>query len=231
MPLGKPWQLTSHRGSEAIPRLSPDGETVFYCRVVDGQRDIWMVPLSGGTPRELRASGSADFHPVVSPTMDRLAFVSDRAGGTHIWVAPFSDGGRLGDARPASGGDAVDMHPEWSPDGGRLAFIRSAEVWVMDPDNPESARQLTRGAGARTVRWDSQGKEVWVSGTWGGSQLELRRVSLAIGAATEIVSAVEFGDVTSLGLFSVDADARFVVHERADVRGDIWVMEIAAEGR
>src|SRR5205085_10559229 len=68
------------------PQLSPDGRTVAFVRTqADREADedrstIWIVPVSGGEPREL-TTGRNDLAPRWSPDGGRLAFVSKRGDG------------------------------------------------------------------------------------------------------------------------------------------------------
>src|SRR5688572_13496548 len=46
-------QLTSHEGQELFPRFSPDGQSIAFTGQYDGRRQVYVMPLSGGTPRQL----------------------------------------------------------------------------------------------------------------------------------------------------------------------------------
>lgn len=52
-----------------------------------------------------------------------------------IWVmrADGSDKAQLTD------GSTPDAHPTWSPDGTRIAFVRSQQIWTMDADGTDQA--------------------------------------------------------------------------------------------
>jgi dipeptidyl aminopeptidase/acylaminoacyl peptidase len=76
--------------------------------------EIWAVPFTGG-PAKLLAQGDA---PVISPKGDRLAYESNN----QIFIVPI-DGSAAGKRLFFSRGSS--RSPEWSPDGGRLAFISS----------------------------------------------------------------------------------------------------------
>ena len=46
-------QLTSHEGQELFPRFSPDGQSIAFTGQYDGRRQVYVMPVSGGTPRQL----------------------------------------------------------------------------------------------------------------------------------------------------------------------------------
>jgi len=67
------------------PHLSRDGRQVAY--VVDDQ--IFVVPITGGTPRAITAAGSAASHPYWSKDGRTLYFLSDRSKGSQVWKLPL----------------------------------------------------------------------------------------------------------------------------------------------
>ena len=46
-------QLTTHRGLELFPKLSPDGQWIAFSAEYSGSRQIYVMPSQGGTPRQL----------------------------------------------------------------------------------------------------------------------------------------------------------------------------------
>src|SRR5205814_4544395 len=64
-------QVTSDGKQNVEPAWSPDGKSIAYRSVA--QHGIWLVPVSGGTPRRLTAFGSA---PAWSRDGKQIAFRS-----------------------------------------------------------------------------------------------------------------------------------------------------------
>lgn len=50
---GEARQLTSHKGLELFPRISPDGQWIAFSAEYSGNRQIYIMPSVGGTPRQL----------------------------------------------------------------------------------------------------------------------------------------------------------------------------------
>ncbi|HZA35093.1 MAG TPA: hypothetical protein VE505_09205, partial [Vicinamibacterales bacterium] len=46
-------QLTSGEGDELFPRFSPDGRTIAFTGQYDGRRQVYTIPVAGGTPKQL----------------------------------------------------------------------------------------------------------------------------------------------------------------------------------
>jgi Tol biopolymer transport system component len=232
-PVGAPQRLAGHPGSASTKAISSDGAWLAYARVVDRQRDIWIIPTQGGEPRRFTDHPAIDLHPDWSPDGKTLAFVSDRDGRDHLWVAPVANGARQGEAKQLTFGETTDLYPAWSPNGRRLAYLTAGEtgteVVILTSDGSGSPRQITTGAEARFVRWDPGGQALWVSGSWGGRLREIRRVALRDGAVSTLQDPLILGESVFLGTFDVSRDGRRIVCTIEEVRGDIWSLE-ADEG-
>jgi dipeptidyl aminopeptidase/acylaminoacyl peptidase len=79
-----------HRIGE--PQLSPDGKMVaFTVQDVDlpnntKPQQIWVVPVSGGGPRQITRDGSRNERPRWMPDSKQIVYVSNRSGGSQIWT-------------------------------------------------------------------------------------------------------------------------------------------------
>src|SRR5438045_9678316 len=76
----------------ADPQVSPKGDFVaFTITDVDktankSTTQIYLVPLSGGEPRQLTNDEHSSSSPRWSPDGDKLAFISARDGEDQIWT-------------------------------------------------------------------------------------------------------------------------------------------------
>ncbi len=118
------------------PQISPDSKLVsFSVQTVDVEsnrrpRQIYVMPLSGGTPRAIGPAGANNERARWSPDSKRIAFVSDQGGGSQIWLMD-GDGSN---AKPVTSMATEAGGVLFSPDGTNLLF--TSEVF---PDCPDEA--------------------------------------------------------------------------------------------
>ena len=229
LPSGSPRRLTDHPGIASHPVFSPDGTWLAYYRIIETQRDIWTLPLSGGRPIRFTEHEAEDIQPAWSPDGSALAFVSSRGGYSRIWIASVSEGKRTSPPRPLTGEDLNAYAPTWSRDGKTIAFVgmkeNLLEVWTMPADGKAPARQITSGATAFRVRWDPLTGAILASGTWGGDWYTLRRVSLDGKTIQSLDPPVVLGREKGPAGFDVSSDGRLMVFCHEEIKGNIWVLE------
>jgi dipeptidyl aminopeptidase/acylaminoacyl peptidase len=118
------------------------------------ERDVWMVPVAGGPPREV-AKGSS---PTISPSTEMMTWFADG----QIWFEKLGD---IGAKSPQSihvyGGLSSFV---WSPDGTRLAFVSSrgshSFVVVFTPAS-DSLTFLDPGVDHDSFpEWSPDGREI-----------------------------------------------------------------------
>jgi len=61
---GQAARLSTPRGEETFPRFSPDGQWIAFSGNYDGNTDLYVVPVGGGTPRRLT------HHPMTDRVLD-----------------------------------------------------------------------------------------------------------------------------------------------------------------
>jgi len=140
-------RLTNHEAEEADPEISPDGTMVAFTASYDSDLDVYVMPLSGGTPRRLTFEGG--FVRTIGWTPEgKVIFSSRLAGGGQGEVLYTVD---------ANGGEPVAI-PLWrandatfGEDGQTLFFSRRG-LYARARDNAV----LYRGGGMEQLwRWAS----------------------------------------------------------------------------
>lgn len=166
---GQVSRLTDSLSYMGAPSLSPDGLWMAYEAYTSDQPgglDIYIRQVSGGdAPIRLTESSGADYSPAWSPLGRQVAFISDRSGRPHVWLADLD---KTGDQRfrdLSSSDTSLDSHPAWSPDGHALAWasvdagyhqlVVRQVAFGDQPDQP--ARQV--GSGDWPV-WSPDGRVI-----------------------------------------------------------------------
>ncbi len=133
-------QLTSHKGLELFPKISPDGRWIAFSAEYTGSRQVYVMPSQGGTPKQLTwyndvgplpPRGGFDYV-VMGWTNDskKVLFRGNRTEygdrmGRYFLVS--TDGG-LEESLPIPYGGFADL----SPDNTKLAFVhidREFRTW------------------------------------------------------------------------------------------------------
>jgi tricorn protease len=56
-------RLTSHKGLELFPKISPDGKWIAFSAEYSGSRQVYVMPSKGGTPKQLTYYNSVGMMP------------------------------------------------------------------------------------------------------------------------------------------------------------------------
>jgi len=129
------------------PQISPDGgHIIFALQRIDRKsekkyRNLWLVPTSGGEPRQFTYGDQTDRHARWSPDGQEIAFISNRKKEEQeqIYIIPFSGG----EARPLTELKGSISGFEWSPDGRNLVMqFRQKDAEALEMEEDEQKKKL-----------------------------------------------------------------------------------------
>jgi Tol biopolymer transport system component/tRNA A-37 threonylcarbamoyl transferase component Bud32 len=127
IPRGDPVSIREARpvttGNQVIETLdlSDDGQLLIHDSNLEGNQDIYTVPLAGGAPRRVTRDSGDDFSPDLSADGSEIVFYSTRNSSRDIYSIR-SDG--TGEVR-LTDDPGEEFHPAWSPDGLAIAYAQS----------------------------------------------------------------------------------------------------------
>ena len=223
-------QLTSDGQQNVEPAWSPDRRWLAYRS--HARRGIWVVPVSGGSPRQVSTFGS---QPAWSPDGRRIAFgalVNVMAARTEIWtVRP--DGTDLRPLTRSGAPEGAHQSPAFSADGNRLAFTAGGPgvrtVWVQDLHS-STLTEVRRGHLFTGLAFSRDGDSLWWGDVPRSGTARLLRQALDPQTSTPLGEPVE----AEAGHSSVVAGLSIVGHQVAWVSArtamNLWSLPLA-EGR
>lgn len=122
-------------------------EQLVAVRETGGEKDIWLVDLTGENPRRVTANGAIDLSPAWRPDKGAIAWTSYRRGDPDVWEKDLGSGR----VRPIAARDGLELAPAYSPDGKLIAISKSedgdTDIFLLDAATGKTIRRLTTGGG------------------------------------------------------------------------------------
>ncbi len=249
-PTGPPRQLTRHPGEIRGLAWSRDGHSVLYGRNPHGGLGhLWRVAVAGDRPAErLEAAGLGAMEPATVLSRDRVAFTRSFFDVDIYRLQPDRS------PEPVVAGSFADFQPQFSPDGGRIAFGTAragevSEIWVAAADGSR-ARQLTAGPGrfqgaphwspdGRRIAFDSEGNDgqwhIWTIDAEGGPPHQITKDpgNQNVPTWSRDGRTIYFNAERGMGreLWRIPEGGGTAVRVTSDGRGDIHMGIESADGK
>ncbi len=159
------------------PWATPDplagGGSLAFVQHVNGNSDIYILPLGQAEPARLTSHPAPDRDPAWRPDGQEIAFSSRRDGNWEIYVYNFP----TGDLRRVTNDLAFDGRPAWSPDGQWLVYEsyreENADIFIVKADGREGPFRLTENPAPDFAPvWSPEGRHIaFISWRDGGPDL------------------------------------------------------------
>ncbi|MGM0466132.1 MAG: S41 family peptidase [Acidobacteriota bacterium] len=163
---GQARRLTSHKGLELFPKISPDGQWIAFSAEYSGTRQVYVMPSTGGIPRQLTfyndvgampPRGGFDYQIMDwTPDSKKILFRANRTPWGQrmgkFFLMDVEGGLETPLQIPEAGGGTL------SPDGTKIVYTpisrewrtwkrykggRAQDVWIYDLEKDESQRLTT----------------------------------------------------------------------------------------
>ena len=237
-PGGREVQVTEGDGQFVQPAWAPDGRFLAYHSMARG--GIWIVPATGGTPRQMAPFGS---QPAWSPDSTRLAFqsgpvadLSPEAFGavppSAVWVVSIESGERAQLTRPdePTGGHAG---PAWSPDGRFIVFSArrypSSGLWrvAAQGGTPVRLEMPALGPWISDPAWSADGRSIAFS-----TVFELWRLPVdpATGDAAGEPGRLAGPSASALRNPSFSPDGARLAYSLVSLASNLWGVRLTGAG-
>ena len=162
------------------PRWSPDGQWIAFVSNPllpnddrRDNRDVFVVPSAGGTPRLLTPGTQRyrDFAPSWAPDSRQLVYASEASGHSNLHVVDIESR----QTRHLTDTSIVHLSPKWSPDGNAIGYVRNEDfrfhVWTIPAEGGRPVHLSERdgvnggfeaeGVGPRgTFQWSPSGDRI-----------------------------------------------------------------------
>jgi len=198
---GEARQLTRGEGSDTRPRWSPDGKSLAFISTRGGSSQVWILPLSGGDPRQLTSLATEADGVTWAARGDTLLFTSQvypdcadeecnarrlkEAAESKVKAQIFTellfrhwDSWREGRythlfAVSAQGGTPRDLTP--GPYDSPTFFLGGPDGYAISPDGTEVCYTSNRSkgsAGQSAAAWTTN-NDLYIVGTQSGQPLNI----------------------------------------------------------
>jgi serine/threonine-protein kinase len=154
-------QVTTGNQTIEWAAVSPDGKWLAYDSNLNGNADIFKIPIEGGEAQQLTHNGVDNFVPFWSPDGTQIAFHSLLKGNRDPYVMDASGA----NVTPVVTTPSEEYNPLWTADGNALTYFVAPDSMFLvkrisrNPDRWGKPSLLVRGA---TMAYSPDGQEALV---------------------------------------------------------------------
>ncbi|UMR30491.1 PDZ domain-containing protein [Massilia sp. MB5] len=135
-------RLTSDVGEKSNPVFSPDGRLLAYSATLDGNTDVYVLPVGGGVPQRLTWHPGPDLVQSFTPDGKAVMFTSPRAAFNNRYRKLFTV--------PVTGGVEAELE---IPNAARAAYSPDGKSIVYNPTSPAFLQWKRYRGGTHSVLW------------------------------------------------------------------------------
>ena len=213
-------RITTSDWIDTDPVWSPSGNRIAYATLSPDSATAYIRIVSA-TGDSLATIGSLNSHsgyPAWSPSLDRLAFVSNVSGNSEIYLVN-ADGSGLQQLTNTPGNE---LRPAWSPDGTQLVYdmnvadpVVARDLFIINADGTGARQLATGGTDNLHAAWSPDGgRIVFSSRRNGGGDIYITTLD---GASLQRVTGDPYEDGDPV--WTADGKALIFTSQRNGIRG------------
>ncbi len=157
-------RLTHDEAVDSVPVFAPDGRSIVFASIRDGNADLYSTTTDGHMTKRLTSSLLVDRTPAFSPDGQRIFFSRQMDSDPKYWMQSElfvmnADGSSV---KQLTHNDDAEWKPRLFPDGQRVVYEKisvssggESGIWVMNKDG-SSQRQLVSNAADPAVSGDGK---------------------------------------------------------------------------
>lgn len=235
-------QLTSDGAQNFDPTWAPDGKFIAFAS--KGRGGIWVVPSSGGTPRQLTESGA---NPAWSPDGSQIVFQSEGDNGNlgatdvgplspSILRVVSSQGGASRALTQVGSPNAGHCSPSWSPDGSRIVFVAynviSTDLWSISAQGTDLRQVTNRKSYVYDPVFSPDGQHLYFGGIakLGGFVLYRLPVLPTNGKSEEEPAEIFNSGLSRIKHLSISSDGSKLAYSAPTMRGTLFSLTLSPTG-
>lgn len=138
--------------------ISPDGTTILFDAVKNGERQIYQWTKSNRTITRYTQSPGNAYHPAWSPDGTQVVYAGSEGDSAEIYLIE-ADG-----IRRLTNDPGEDDYPSWTPDGAQIVWESSRSgqwgIWLMNDVGAQQIVDPVEGANDRYPRISPDGTQV-----------------------------------------------------------------------
>jgi Tol biopolymer transport system component len=234
-------RLVSTSAHEFGPVIAPDGKWVAYLSDARGRTDVWVKFIAGGDPVNLTASADLIVQSqdaigglAISPDGSQIAFQaqlpSTPQASVGTWVIPAPLGGP---ARRLLESGKSGM--QWSPDGTRLAYVRTGgplgDALMVADSEGQNEVEIVKRQGARHLhwlRWDAAGEFLYFNYGFQNFNIETTEIYRAPATGGPLEPVVSTARRAVFPFPSPDGRGLFYAANPDSVDLSLWWRDLAS---
>lgn len=178
------------RGMAMDPVFTPDGKSVVYTNVTNGDLDLWRVDLATKAKERLTQEAGLELRPQLFPDGNRVLYTSKtRAGGDQVRIRSLGDGK---ESVLLTGNIISNLRPALSPDGRLVAYSwpgsNGWELRLMSTERSGVSITLVSRPRGRPIdpAWSADGEWIYYSEADTEQRFRLYRIATGGGASHEV---------------------------------------------